>query len=165
MKPCDFLCPGCPQWEHLAVLSLHNFTDSIMETKHKEAKQGNFIYSSGTDYQKRVLNQQFCHEWATIENREKKGCSYSSDFKVQKGETAELPMHLHYFRQQMQTTMLLQQPSSLPQQITEHAVNNSAHLNSVTSIPEGLNVTRSEPRDVYPESKHKQAPTAGRVCH
>ena len=82
-------------------LSLHNFNDSIMETKHKEAKQGNFIYSGGrtgetgrSDYQKRVLNQQFCHEWTSIENREKKGCSYSSDFKVQKRETAELPMHL-----------------------------------------------------------------------
>ena len=61
----------------------------------------NFIYSGGrtgetgrSHYQKRVLNQQFCHEWATVENREKKGCSYSSDFKVQKRETAELPMHL-----------------------------------------------------------------------
>lgn len=61
-------------------LSLHNFTDSVMETKHKEAKQGNFIYSSGrtgetgrSDYQKRVVNQQFCYEWATVENREKKG--------------------------------------------------------------------------------------------
>ena len=77
-------------------LSLHNFTDS-----NKEAKQGNFIYSGGrtgetgrSDYQKRVLNQQFCHEWASVENRERKGCSYSSDFKVQKRETADLPMHL-----------------------------------------------------------------------
>lgn len=62
-----------------------------METKHKEAKQGNFRYSGGrtgetglSDYQKSVLNQQFCHEWATVGNRDKKGCSYSSDFKVQK---------------------------------------------------------------------------------
>ena len=28
-------------------LTLRNFNDSIMETKHKEAKQGNHIYSSG----------------------------------------------------------------------------------------------------------------------
>jgi len=82
-------------------LNLHNFNDSIMEIKHKKAKQSNVIYSGGrtgetgwSDYQKRVLNQQFCHERATIENRDKKGCSYSSDFKVQKRETTELSMHL-----------------------------------------------------------------------
>lgn len=82
-------------------LTLRNFNDSIMETKHKEAKQGNYIYSSGRvgetgkiDYQKRVLTQQFCHEWASVENREKKGCSYSSDSKVHKKENEDLPKHL-----------------------------------------------------------------------
>jgi len=50
-------------------LTLRNFNNSIMETKQKEAKQGNYIYSGGRagetgkiDYQKRVLTQQFCHE-------------------------------------------------------------------------------------------------------
>jgi len=68
------------------LLTLCNLNDSIMETKHKEAKQGNYIYSGGRagetgkiDYQKRVLTQQFCHAWTSVENREKKGCSYSSD--------------------------------------------------------------------------------------
>jgi len=82
-------------------LTLHNFNDSIMETKHKEAKQGNYIYSGGRagetgkiDYQKRVLTQQFCHEWASVENREKKGSSYSSDSKVHKKENEDLPKHL-----------------------------------------------------------------------
>ena len=82
--------------------TLRNFNDSIMETKHKEAKQGNYIYSGGRagetgkiDYQKRVLTQQFCHEWASVENREKKGCSYSSDFKVYKKENEDLPKHLN----------------------------------------------------------------------
>ena len=56
-------------------LTLCSFNDSTMETKHKETKQGNYIYSSGRvgetgkiDYQKRVLTQQFCHEWASVEN-------------------------------------------------------------------------------------------------
>ena len=60
-------------------LTLRNFNDSIMETKHKKAKQGNYIYSGGRvgetrkiEYQKRVLTQQFCHEWASVENQEKK---------------------------------------------------------------------------------------------
>ena len=82
-------------------LTLHNFNDGIMETKHKEAKQGNYIYSGGRlgetgkiEYQKRVLNQQFCHEWASVENREKKGCSYSSDSKVHKKENEDLPKRL-----------------------------------------------------------------------
>ena len=82
-------------------LTLHNFNDSIMETKHKEAKQGNYIYSSGQvgetgkiDDQKRVLTQQFCHEWASVKNKEKKGCSYSSDSKVHKKENEDLLKHL-----------------------------------------------------------------------
>lgn len=82
-------------------LTLHNFNDSVMETKHKEAKQGNDIYSGGRvgetgkiKYQKRVLTQQFCHEWASVENREKKGCSYSSDSKVHKKENEDPPKHL-----------------------------------------------------------------------
>ena len=82
-------------------LTLHNFNDSVMETKHKEAKQGNYIYSGGRvgetgkiEYQKRVLTQQFCHEWASVENREKKGCSYSSDSKVHRKENEDLPKHL-----------------------------------------------------------------------
>ena len=77
-------------------LSLHNFNDGIMETRHKDAKQGNYIYSGGRtgetgkiDYQRRVLTQQFCHEWASVENREKKGCSYSSDSKVHKQESQD----------------------------------------------------------------------------
>ena len=81
-------------------LTLHNFNDSVMETKH-EAKQGNYIYSGGrvgetgkTEYQKRVLTQQFCHEWASVENREKKRCSYSSDSKVHRKENEDLPKHL-----------------------------------------------------------------------
>ena len=61
-------------------LTLRNSKDSIIETKHKGAKQGNSIYSGGRagktgkiDCQKRVLTQQFCHDWASVENREKKG--------------------------------------------------------------------------------------------
>ena len=69
--------------------------------KQKEAKQGNYIYSGGQadetgkiNYQKQVLTQQFCHEWASVENKEKKGCSYSSDSKVHKEENEDLPKHL-----------------------------------------------------------------------
>ena len=83
------------------ALSLHNFNDSIMETRHKDVKQGNYVYSDGrtgetgkTDYKKRVLTQQFCHEWASVENRERKGCSYSSDSKVHKQVSQDLPKHL-----------------------------------------------------------------------
>lgn len=72
-----------------------------METKHKEAKQGNYIYSGGRagetgkiDYQRRVLTQQFCHEWASIEHQETKGSSYSSDSEVHKKEHEDLPKHL-----------------------------------------------------------------------
>ena len=90
-----------PPWVDWLPLTLRNFNDSIMETKHKEAKQGNFIYSGGRagetgkiDYQKRVLTQQFCHEWASVQNREKKGNSYSSDSKVHKKENKDLPKHL-----------------------------------------------------------------------
>ena len=81
-------------------LSLHNFNDSIMETRHKDAKQGNYIYSGGRtgatgkiEYQRRVLTQQFCHEWASVENREKSGSNYSSDSKVCKQESED-PKHL-----------------------------------------------------------------------
>ena len=81
-------------------LSLHNFNDSIMETRHKDAKQGNYIYSGGRtgatgkiEYQGRVLTQQFCHEWASVENREKSGSNYSSDSKVCKQESED-PKHL-----------------------------------------------------------------------
>ncbi|KAK2568128.1 hypothetical protein P5673_008072, partial [Acropora cervicornis] len=66
-----------------------------------EAKQGNYIYSGGQagetekiDYQTRVLTQQFCHEWASVKNKEKKGCSYSSDSEVHKKENEDLPKHL-----------------------------------------------------------------------
>lgn len=72
-----------------------------METKHKEAEQGNYIYSGGRagetgkiDYQRRVLTQQFCHEWASIEHQETKGSSYSSDSEVHKKEHEDLPKHL-----------------------------------------------------------------------
>ena len=82
-------------------MTLHNFNDSIMETKHNEAKQGNYIYSCGEagetgkiDYQKRVLTQQSCHECASVESREKKGCSYSSDSKVNKKENENLTKHV-----------------------------------------------------------------------
>ena len=82
-------------------LCLHNFNDGIMETKHKYAKQGNYIYSGGLtgetgrqDYQKCVLTQQFYHEWTSVENKEKKDLSYSSDIKVKKREGTKLPKHL-----------------------------------------------------------------------
>ena len=84
------------------ALSLHNFNDSIMETRHKDAKQGNYVYSGGrtgetgkTDYQKRVLTQQFYDEWASVENRDRKGCSYSSDSKVHKQVSQDLQKHLN----------------------------------------------------------------------
>ena len=51
------------------LLTLRNFTDSIMETKHKESKKGNFLFSGGksgpigkVEYQKQVLQQQFLSE-------------------------------------------------------------------------------------------------------
>ena len=33
-------------------------------------------------------------KWASVENKEKKGCSYSSDSKVHKEENEDLPKHL-----------------------------------------------------------------------
>lgn len=69
-------------------ITLKNITDSIMETKHKECKSGNFIYSGGKsgetgkiEYQQRVLEQQFVNEWMRIENKENH-CKTSSDAKV-----------------------------------------------------------------------------------
>lgn len=70
-------------------VTLQNLTDSIMETKHKECKQGNYIFSGGRagetgrkDYQERVLEQQFVNEWLRLENRENVQ-STSSDRKVE----------------------------------------------------------------------------------
>ena len=58
-------------------VTLSNFSDSIMETKHKDGKQGNLIYSGGRngnngriEYQRQVLDQQFVNEWMNVENRE-----------------------------------------------------------------------------------------------
>lgn len=79
-------------------ITLKHITDSIMETKHKECKSGNFIYSGGksgetgkVEYQQRVLEQQFVNEWIRIENKE--NCQKtSSDAKVQtkvKSETSQ----------------------------------------------------------------------------
>ena len=55
-------------------LTLRNFIDSIMETKHKESKQGNFLFSGGksgpigkVEYQKQVLQQQFLSKYLRIE--------------------------------------------------------------------------------------------------
>lgn len=78
-------------------VTLRNLTDSIMETKHKECKQGNFIFSGGRagetgrkDYQRRVLEQQFVNEWLRLENREEVK-STSSDRKVhQKTKTTSI---------------------------------------------------------------------------
>ena len=54
-------------------LTLRNFTDSIMETKHR-VKKGNFLFSGGksgpigkVEYQKQVLQQQFLSEYLRIE--------------------------------------------------------------------------------------------------
>lgn len=73
-------------------LSLRNFSDSIMETKHKEGKQGNYIYSGGktgesgkAEYQKRVLQQQFCNEWiriSTSEDNERTSSSHKAKKKL-----------------------------------------------------------------------------------
>ena len=66
-------------------LSRKNTTNDILETKHKDAKQGNFLFSGGKagaigklEYQKNVLQQQF-NEWmriqTTITKLLKKDCS------------------------------------------------------------------------------------------
>lgn len=71
-------------------LSLNNFNDGIMETKHKEGKQGNYIYSGGktgetgkVEYQKRVIEQQFCNEWVRI-TRKEENVNTSSACKAQR---------------------------------------------------------------------------------
>ena len=47
-------------------LSCRQITDEILETKHKDAKQGNFLFSGGKagpiEYQEKVLQQQFGNE-------------------------------------------------------------------------------------------------------
>jgi hypothetical protein len=42
-----------------------------------------------SDYQKRVLTQQFCHEWMSVEGREKHEHVYSSDSKKKRKEFKE----------------------------------------------------------------------------
>ena len=56
-------------------LSRKNITDDILETKHKDAKQGNVLFSGQKadaigklEYQKNVLHQQFNNEWMRIQN-------------------------------------------------------------------------------------------------
>ena len=58
---------------------LSHFSDSVIEGAHKRAKQGKFIFSGGrlgktgkTDYQKRVIEQQFHNEWFRGESTEMK---------------------------------------------------------------------------------------------
>lgn len=77
-------------------LSLNNFNDGIMETKHKEGKQGNYIYSGGktgetgkVEYQKRVIEQQFCNEWVRI-TRKEENVNTSSACKAQR-KSGEVP--------------------------------------------------------------------------
>ena len=60
-------------------LSRRNITDDILETKHKDAKQGNFRFSGGKagpigkiEYQEKVLKQQFGNEWMRISNNNEK---------------------------------------------------------------------------------------------
>lgn len=54
-------------------ISIRNFSDGLMETIHKRAKQGNFVYSGGRggaigrqEYQKQVLEQIFYNETSTL---------------------------------------------------------------------------------------------------
>ena len=56
-----------------------------MEGAHKRAKQGKFIFSGGrlgktgkTDYQKRVIEQQFLNEWFRGESTEMKNSAKRS---------------------------------------------------------------------------------------
>lgn len=58
-------------------LRFSNFSDGCMETAHKYAKEGTFLYSGGrhgatsaTEYQKLVLSQVFYHEFNRISQRE-----------------------------------------------------------------------------------------------
>ena len=60
-------------------LSRKNITDDILETKHKDAKQGNFLFIGGKagaieklEYQKNGLQQQFNNEWMRIQNNNNK---------------------------------------------------------------------------------------------
>ena len=61
-------------------LSRKNITDDIiLETKHKDTKQGNFLFSGGKagaifklEYQKNVLQQQFNNEWIRTQNNNNK---------------------------------------------------------------------------------------------
>ena len=60
-------------------LSRKNITDDILETKHKDAKQGNFLFSGGKagaigklEYQKNVSQQQFNNEWIRLQNNNNK---------------------------------------------------------------------------------------------
>ena len=60
-------------------LSRKNITDDILETKHKDAKQGKFLFIGGKagaigklEYQKNVLQQQFNNEWMRIQNNNNK---------------------------------------------------------------------------------------------
>ena len=64
---------------------LGHFSDSVMEGAHKRAKQGKFIFSGGrlgktgkTDYQKRVIEQQFLNEWFRGESTEMKNSAKRS---------------------------------------------------------------------------------------
>lgn len=81
-------------------LSLRNFSDGLMETKHKEGKQGNYIYSGGktgesgkVEYQKRVIEQQFCNEWIRISTHEDNERTSSSHKANKKQMVEDQPSH------------------------------------------------------------------------
>ena len=76
-------------------LRFSNFSDGLMETAHKYAKQGTFLYSGGrhgstspTEYQKLLLSQLFHHELNRISDHEETS-TRSSEAKASRKRHSE----------------------------------------------------------------------------
>jgi ribosomal 30S subunit maturation factor RimM len=74
-----------------------------METSHKYAKQGTFLYSGGrqgtlssSEYQKLILSQLFHNEFSRIADREEKSVLRSSDVKASRKRRSTLEEDEHY---------------------------------------------------------------------
>lgn len=78
-------------------LKFSNFSDATMETAHKYAKQGTFLYSGGrhgatssTEYQKLILSQLFHNELYRITDRETNNIRSTGAKVIRKRELIDL---------------------------------------------------------------------------
>lgn len=79
-------------------LKLSNFSDGLMESAHKYAKQGTFLYSGGRhgatsslEYQRLILSQLFHNELYRVSDHEKNHCRSSESKVTRKRKQTEGP--------------------------------------------------------------------------